>query len=791
MGAVRWIKQGGERLGPFSDAELRQMAREARLRPDSLLSLDGQKWLRASHVPGLFPPAKGRDTPPPLPRQGPQLSAPAPVDLERPVLDMPELETAPAELLAVIAPPVLETLLDVAVPPLPISSDVPLSGPMSLASVPATLEIMPARPSRKSLRRRWQPLLMAAAAGVLLGVLTTGALWCFGVGRAGAPSKATVATGIVAAHGNAIARTDHSPSGLVAVQEQTANQQASNQPVTSAMDGLAKVSGSDAQAESKKLPESGIVEPAKPAAGVIAVADVVPATATAPLGSSADQAMPATAKPEEMKGAADAAKAAAAQPMPQQPPAGLAKPVAVAAGNVNVAGPPGKPMGPPPAANDRGRRRMLVMGNGGTPASEAAVEAALAWLAAHQLADGGWSFDHRLGNCHGHCPDPGTMVDVRNAATAMGLLPFLAAGYNHEQGPYKEQIWAGLSYLITHMGADGSLWEPGGTMYSQGLATTALCDAFNMSTEKPTPQDFLPSANEPVAPAAKRDAKEEKLAKAEAAKAAKAERAAKAKARMKPAEANAVAGAETKPLSSADPTLEEIKVKKLRALQLGIAAQKALDYIVAAQNAKTGGWRYMIGEEGDTSVVGWQLMALKAGLLADLRVPPQTLAGASNFLDFVQSEYGSVYGYTGPARGTPATTAIGLLARENLGWDAANPALIRGAERLAFIGPSEDDMYYNFYANQVLRNFDGPIWAKWNPVMRDYLVKTQGKNGHLTGSWMFFGSDRHAQHGTQAGGRLYNTALCTLILEVYYRHEPTYSRPTSSASKNLPVQQAK
>jgi hypothetical protein len=223
-------------------------------------------------------------------------------------------------------------------------------------------------------------------------------------------------------------------------------------------------------------------------------------------------------------------------------------------------------------------------------------------------------------------------------------------------------------------------------------------------------------------------------------------------------------------------------MRKLRTLQLGAAAQKALDFIAGAQNPTTGGWRYLVGEQGDTSVVGWQLMALKAGHLADLRVAPQTLAGAAMFLDSVQSEYGSAYGYTSPIRGTPATTAIGLLGRENLGWEAANPALMRGAQGIALLGPSEDDMYYNFYANQVLQNFGGPLWARWNPVMRDYLTKTQLKGGHLTGSWMFFGVDRHAQHGTQAGGRLYNTALCTLILEVYYRHESVYSKPTITAS---------
>src|SRR5207253_902634 len=39
-------------------------------------------------------------------------------------------------------------------------------------------------------------------------------------------------------------------------------------------------------------------------------------------------------------------------------------------------------------------------------------------------------------------------------------------------------------------------------------------------------------------------------------------------------------------------------------------AQRAVDFIAIAQNDRTGGWRYQPRTIGDTSVVGWQVMAL-------------------------------------------------------------------------------------------------------------------------------------------------------------------------------------
>ncbi len=203
-------------------------------------------------------------------------------------------------------------------------------------------------------------------------------------------------------------------------------------------------------------------------------------------------------------------------------------------------------------------------------------------------------------------------------------------------------------------------------------------------------------------------------------------------------------------------------------------AQLAINYLVFAQDPQGGGWRYRPQQSGDTSVVGWCIMALKSGKMGHLVVPPTSLQRAEYFLDFVSSNDGAYYGYNQPTKEPRrATSAVGLLCRMYMGWKKDDPGLQAGIAYLSKEGPKTNDLYYSYYATQVMRHYGGPAWEKWNREMRDPLIKQQVTQGHAAGSWYTGGS--HASRG----GRLMATSLATMMLEVYYRHMPLYQEKTS------------
>lgn len=347
------------------------------------------------------------------------------------------------------------------------------------------------------------------------------------------------------------------------------------------------------------------------------------------------------------------------------------------------------------------QRLLAVYYRGGSSAGERAVDRALAWLSRHQQADGGWNFDHRGGgDCNGRCRSPGTLAPARAAATAMALLPFLAAGQTHKQGEYKKQIESGLKFLVRSLQTTefgGSFTHSGGSMYAQALATIALCEALAMTRDRDL-----------IAP-----------------------------------------------------------------------AQSATAFIINTQDPQGGGWRYFPGMPGDTSVTGWQLMALKSADNAYISVPVVTIERMRTFFDYVQHDDGAAYGYTQPDKDSTSSTPVGLLCRMILGWKREEPALVRGVDSLSIGGPTTDNVYYNFYATQVLHHFGGPLWDKWNFKMREGLIASQAKEGHEAGSWMAVETNLADRHASLSGGRLYTTALAALTLEVYYRHLPLYGKQIS------------
>jgi hypothetical protein len=202
-------------------------------------------------------------------------------------------------------------------------------------------------------------------------------------------------------------------------------------------------------------------------------------------------------------------------------------------------------------------------------------------------------------------------------------------------------------------------------------------------------------------------------------------------------------------------------------------AQRSLNYIAAAQHAPSGGWRYQPNEAGDTSVVGWQVMALKSGEMAGLTIPANTLEGAKRWLASVESNQpaGGQFGYNN--RGvTPTMTAEGLLCIQFLGTTRNSARMRAGADFLLKNPPSSgrETSYYWYYGTQVMYHMQGEYWTAWNEKMRDLLVTTQVKDGPNAGTW------NPADQWEKSGGRIYSTGIKLLMLEVYYRHLPLYQQ---------------
>ena len=313
----------------------------------------------------------------------------------------------------------------------------------------------------------------------------------------------------------------------------------------------------------------------------------------------------------------------------------------------------------------------MVAKMGGSAASEKAVQQGLKWVETHQLPDGGWSFDHTGGECKGSCSQPGSLKEnCRNAATGMAILAMLGAGNTPFEGDFQDSVLKGVQFLLAHSsaapaGLDLRGQHAGNTgMYCQAIAATALCETLAMLQH---------------------EVKDNR--------------------------------GEEDQRSSNRKRLSLIR-------QLEPAALAGVNFIANAQNQDNGSWGYNPGASGDTSILGWQVMALKSAVHAKIPVNPKTVLGANLFLNQVQAENG-MYGYSSVENPAPSTTAIGLVCRMLSGMSREEPRLKLGVQTLSALGPNAGNMYYNYYATQVMLHYGGDEWTKWNSVMRDHLVSTR------------------------------------------------------------------
>lgn len=346
-------------------------------------------------------------------------------------------------------------------------------------------------------------------------------------------------------------------------------------------------------------------------------------------------------------------------------------------------------------------RSEIALRYGATNESEAAVRAALKWLADNQERDGRWNPDRHHGGKEQRVLGRdrfGAGAQADTGISALALLAFLASGHTQEEGLYRENVQRGLEFLVRSQASDGNLGGQASTyafMYCHAMATFALSEAYGMTSDR----------------------------------------------------------------------------------QLEGAVRRAVTYTVTAQNPTTGGWRYNVGDEGDTSQLGWQLMALKSADLAGIPMPAHTRQGAIRYLKSVSSgRYGGLAAYRPVESASRPMTAEALACRHFLEVPPDSHTASEASQYLMteLPGEGEPNFYYWYYATLGLYQTQGEGWDQWNAALQRELLSRQRDSGEMAGSW-----DPDTVWGGY-GGRVYTTALATLCLEVYYRFMPLYVQAAAS-----------
>jgi hypothetical protein len=202
------------------------------------------------------------------------------------------------------------------------------------------------------------------------------------------------------------------------------------------------------------------------------------------------------------------------------------------------------------------------------------------------------------------------------------------------------------------------------------------------------------------------------------------------------------------------------------------ALEKAVDVILRAQRTAglhEGGWRYLVeAEDGDISVAGWQLLALRAAKNLGCDVPAESIDRAVQYVLRCWDPISGAFNYYPNYRPSVACTGTGILSLEICGKQMhrsrqclrAGEALLKDPPRWG--GPRF--FYSVYYCAQATFQLGGEHWKQYRPLLHKALLPYQKRDG----SWHGVGGE-DSRYGPN-----YGTAMSVLALTVQYRLLPIY-----------------
>ncbi len=372
------------------------------------------------------------------------------------------------------------------------------------------------------------------------------------------------------------------------------------------------------------------------------------------------------------------------------------------------------------ARRDAGRRSHSLQRFGGNAASEGAVERALGWLAKNQNRNGSWGSNASY-----------STGDVA-ALTSIALLAFLAHGETFDSPLYPDAVRNAANWLCEIAAAPGI--ESAGRGFGHAMLTYALAEAYAATGSFSI-----------------RKIVEERV--------------------------NAILERQNK-LGSFSPGYDN--------------TPQAIPPDPASENPATR--ELVLGEPVcDLSLLGWHIQALvaarNAGIMPE-KISPALQAASTALVNIHQAAGGGFSQGINVKRfpDNPNLTPVGLLALQLLNTGNSRSAqeaqkLLQTVEPPRWDSGGAFPLYRWYYHTQALfqaEGGNGRRWNLWNDNLKQQLLGRQ----HADGSWPLPPGDRSFLLQEEKDLQLYSTAMCTLMLEVYYRYLPTYSIAESDNIKS-------